>query len=85
LLNLNRKKKKEDDKTMSIPTIKDKYRYRIIGRPNQVDFAVLDMKNAQRVSKYLSRDKAEEKARELTNLAISEEKKRRREIRLGYS
>ena len=70
---------------MSIPTIKDKYRYRIIGRPNQVDFAVLDMKNAQRVSKYLSRDKAEEKARELTDLAISEEKKRRREIRLGYS
>jgi len=70
---------------MSIPTIKDKYRYRIIGRPNQVDFAVLDMKTGERVSKYLERDAAEEKAGTLTALAISEEKNHRRAIRLGYS
>jgi len=70
---------------MSIPTIKDKYRYRIIGRPNQVDFAVLDMKTGERVSKYLERDAAEEKAGTLTALAISEEKNHRREIRLVYS
>ena len=70
---------------MHIPGVKPIHRFKLIVRPNMREFAVLDMKNAQRVSIYLSRDKAEEKARELTDLAISEEKKHRREIRLGYS
>jgi len=70
---------------MHIPGVKPIHRFKLIVKPNMREFAVIDMKTAQRVSIYLSRDKAEEKARELTNLAISEGKKRRREIRLGYS
>lgn len=70
---------------MMIPGVKPIHRFKLIVRPNMREFAVLDMKTAQRVSIYLSRDKAEEKARKLTTLAISEEKNHRREIRLGYS
>lgn len=68
-----------------IPNVKPIHRFKLISRPNMRDFAVLDMKTGERVSKYLERDAAEEKARELTIHAISKEKNHRREIRLGYS
>ena len=70
---------------MHIPGVKPIHRFKLIVRPNMREFAVLDMKTAQRVSIYLPREEAEEKARKLTDLAISEEKKHRREIRLGYN
>ncbi|GAI77219.1 unnamed protein product [marine sediment metagenome] len=74
MLTLNRKKKKEGKKKMHIPGVKPIHRFKLIVRPNMREFAVLDMKTAQRVSTYLPREEAEEKARELTVLAISEEK-----------
>ena len=58
---------------MMIPGVKPIHRYKIIVRPNMREFAVLDMKTAERVSIYLPRDKAEEKVRELTDKAVSEE------------
>lgn len=70
---------------MIIPSVKPIYRFRLIIRPNMVDYAVLDLKTGERVTKYLSRDKAEERARELTDKAISEEQKHRREIQHVYS
>ena len=70
---------------MKILGVKPIHRFKLIARPNMREFAVLDMKTAQRVSIYLPREEAEEKAKKLTDLAISEEKNHRREIRLGYS
>ena len=77
--------KKEGKKKMMIPGVKPIHRFKLIARPNMREFAVLDMKTGERVSKYLERDAAEEKAGTLTALAISEEKNHRREIRLVYS
>lgn len=38
-----------------------------------VDFAVFDMKTGERITQYFSREEAEEKVRELTDEAVSEE------------
>lgn len=72
-------------KKMLITGVKPIHRFKLIARPNMIEFAVFDMKTGEKVSIYLPRDKAEEKARELTNLAISEEKEHRRAIAIGYS
>lgn len=71
---------------MHIPTVKTKYRYRLLDCARMTKFCVYDLKTAQIVTqKNLSREEAEEKVRELTDLAILEEKNHRRAIRLGYS
>ena len=60
----------------STPNEKTTHRYKLLPKPNTIKYAVLDMKNNQKVTDYLSKEEAEARKRVLIKLAVSEEENR---------